>query len=148
MQAVSFPGYAAIDVNNLALTSRGAAPGTARQFLCTWNPELPEDDTDTFLVVLGPEDAGDASVKKWWRGLIASGKGTATALVFNYSNLNQPSFIQESTFNLADDATQQNVLPFLRGTKGYFITVFLMVQGRLDWVELISQPIGTPMGAP
>ena len=146
---MSFPGYALLDAASLALTARGASVGTAKQFLTNWNPDLFEDGLDVFTMVIGPEDGGDSSVKKWWRGLVMEGTGRATVMAFNFPSLNAPGFLLEASSTdllLADDGSQCNIISFPRGTKGYYITVIIAVQGRMDWAELLFDPIGTAMG--
>jgi hypothetical protein len=136
-------GYTDLETANLALSSRGVPVGTAKQLLVKWDPDIPEASTESFMIVLGPDDAGHLARKKWWRGITLHGAGTARVLFFNIITLGHAVFVKEGVITMEDtSANLINTLWVPRGTKGYFALVVLMVNGRLDDADLLFDLVG------
>jgi len=115
---------------NMTLAGRQPSLGVRQTILAPWTPMGEEDASDSFILVMGPDDLESESVRKFFRGIQVFGTGTAYAVAFV-----DGEFVKEGQLTLSKTATHTNLFWLPRGTNGFEVMVILCVTGRLENIK-------------
>ena len=118
---------------NKTLSIRVPSANAKQTILAPWTPMGGEDSTDTLILVMGPDDLDQESVRKFFRGIQVFGTGTAHIIAFV-----DGVFVKEGSLSLVNGPTHPNLFWLPRGTNGFEVMVILCMTGRLENLKVMA----------